>query len=82
MRDRPEWTPEKITAAMNAGREQAVPLKEHLPVHIGYFTAWVNPDGSVTYTDDPYALDERQKLLSAEGSKGSKGSMGSVGPVQ
>jgi murein L,D-transpeptidase YcbB/YkuD len=60
LRDRPEWTPEKISAAMNAGHEQGVPLKDHLPVHIGYFTAWVNPDGTVTYTDDPYKLDEKQ----------------------
>jgi L,D-transpeptidase YcbB len=62
LRDKPEWTMERITMAMDAGREQAVPLKAHLPVHIGYFTAWVNPDGSVTYTDDPYELDGRQKL--------------------
>jgi murein L,D-transpeptidase YcbB/YkuD len=63
MRDKPEWTPEKINAAMNAGQEHAVPLKEHLPVHIAYFTAWVNPDGSLTYTDDPYGLDAKQKAL-------------------
>ena len=62
LRDKPEWTPEKISAAMNAGREQGVPLKDHLPVHIAYFTAWVNGDGSVTYTDDPYGLDAKQKL--------------------
>jgi murein L,D-transpeptidase YcbB/YkuD len=60
LRDNAEWTSEKIDAAMNAGQEHAVPLKEHLPVHIGYFTAWVSPDGSVTYTDDPYNLDENQ----------------------
>jgi murein L,D-transpeptidase YcbB/YkuD len=63
MRDKPEWTAEKINAAMNAGQEHAVPLKEHLPVHIAYFTAWVNPDGSLTYTDDPYGLDAKQKSL-------------------
>jgi murein L,D-transpeptidase YcbB/YkuD len=63
LRDNPSWTMEKITAAMNAGEEHAVPLKEHLPVHIGYFTAWVNPDGSVTYTDDPYNLDENQSRM-------------------
>jgi len=60
LRDKPEWTAEKIAAAMNAGQEHAVALKERLPVHIGYFTAWVNPDGSLTYTDDPYNLDESQ----------------------
>jgi murein L,D-transpeptidase YcbB/YkuD len=59
LRDNPGWTTETITVAMNVGREHAVPLKEHLPVHIGYFTVWVNPDGSVTYTDDPYGLDEK-----------------------
>jgi len=63
LRDRPEWTTEKIAAAMNAGREQGIPLKEHLPVHIAYFTTWVNPDGSVRYTDDPYQLDAKQKTL-------------------
>jgi murein L,D-transpeptidase YcbB/YkuD len=65
LRDKPDWTTEKITAAMNAGKEQAFPLKEHLPVHIGYFTAWVNPDGSATYTDDPYGLDEQQTRIVA-----------------
>jgi murein L,D-transpeptidase YcbB/YkuD len=60
LRDRPQWTAEKISEAMNAGHEQGVPLKRHVPVHIGYFTAWVNADGTVTYTDDPYKLDERQ----------------------
>jgi murein L,D-transpeptidase YcbB/YkuD len=63
MRDRPEWTAERIGDAMNGEREQAVPLKEHLPVHIGYWTAWVNGDGSVTYTDDPYKLDEKQAAI-------------------
>ena len=55
----------QTAAAMNAGEEHAVPLKEHLPVHIGYFTAWVNPDGSVAYTDDPYNLDQDQSRLLA-----------------
>ena len=35
-------------------------LKRKLPVHIGYWTAWVEPDGSVTFTDDPYKLDRAQ----------------------
>jgi len=63
LRDKPEWTPERISAAMNAGHEQGIPLKDHLPVHIAYLTAWVNGDGSVTYTDDPYGLDAKQKAL-------------------
>ena len=64
LRDRPEWTDEEISMAMNAKSEQAVTLKEPLPVHIGYWTAWVEPDGkTVTYTDDPYGIDAAHARL-------------------
>ena len=58
LRDQPEWTAPRIKSAMNAGREQGVKLKTTLSVHIGYWTAWVQPDGNVLYTADPYKLDE------------------------
>ena len=57
LRDRPEWTRQTIAAAMGSEREQAITLKQRLPVHIGYWTAWVDADGSVTYTGDPYEID-------------------------
>jgi murein L,D-transpeptidase YcbB/YkuD len=39
-------------------------LKNRLPVHIGYWTAWVEPDGkTVTYTDDPYGFDAKQQSV-------------------
>jgi murein L,D-transpeptidase YcbB/YkuD len=71
LRDQPEWTPERISEAMNAKRERAVTLKDRLPVHIGYWTAWVEPDGkTVTYTDDPYGIDAAQaRLLHKEAPK-------------
>lgn len=66
MSDRPEWTPERISTAMHANEEQTVKLKSPIPVHIGYWTAWVEPDGkTVTYTDDPYGIDAKQRSLSA-----------------
>ncbi|HEY5618349.1 MAG TPA: L,D-transpeptidase family protein [Vicinamibacterales bacterium] len=58
LRDQPQWSAPRIAAAMHARREQHVRLKHPLPVHIGYWTAWVEPDSSVTFTDDPYRLDE------------------------
>jgi murein L,D-transpeptidase YcbB/YkuD len=62
--DRPEWTGSRIQAAMGANKEQTVTLKEQLPVHIGYWTAWVEPDGkTVTYTDDPYGIDPKHAAL-------------------
>ncbi len=58
MRDQPDWTEDRIRTAMAAGREQTARLKTPIPVHIGYWTAWVEPDGkTVTYTDDPYRID-------------------------
>jgi murein L,D-transpeptidase YcbB/YkuD len=64
--DQPQWTTTRIDAAMHAGKEQAVTLKQKLPVHIGYWTAWVQPDGSVTYTDDPYGFDRVHAALRAK----------------
>lgn len=63
LRDKAQWTPERIRAAMHSGREQSVTLSEPLPVHIGYWTAWVDEDGSVTFTDDPYRLDRKQAAV-------------------
>jgi murein L,D-transpeptidase YcbB/YkuD len=64
MGDRPEWTADRIQAAMNANEEKTVTLKRKLPVHIGYWTAWVEADGkTVTYTDDPYGIDARHARL-------------------
>lgn len=64
MRDQPEWTEPRIREAMDARREQTVRLKSRIPVHIGYWTAWVEPDGkTVTYTDDPYGIDPKHARL-------------------
>jgi murein L,D-transpeptidase YcbB/YkuD len=63
--DRRGWTAPRITKAMHAKEEQSVTLKEPLPVHIGYWTAWVGEDGQVTFTDDPYGLDRKHAALRA-----------------
>lgn len=58
------WTEKKIDAAMNAGKEKYVTLKEKLPVFIGYFTAWVDSRGMLNFRDDVYGHDAKlAKLL-------------------
>lgn len=58
------WTEAKIDAAMNAGKEKYVTLKEKLPVYIGYFTAWVDSQGRLNFRDDVYGHDAKlAKLL-------------------
>ena len=53
----PEWTPQKIDAAMHAGKEQYVTLKRTIPVYIGYFTAFMSSDGQLNFRTDIYKRD-------------------------
>jgi murein L,D-transpeptidase YcbB/YkuD len=58
LRDQPQWTEEKIKAAMQSGDETTAKLPESLPVHLIYITAWPRPDGTVEFLKDIYNLDE------------------------
>jgi murein L,D-transpeptidase YcbB/YkuD len=67
LRNDPAWTPDKIDAAMHAGVEKFVPVKEQLPVYIGYFTAFVDEEGELNFRKDIYQRDERlYNLLTAK----------------
>jgi len=58
LRDDPEWTPAKIDAAMQAGKETSYSLKKKIPVYIAYLTAWVDPRGEINFYEDIYEKDE------------------------
>jgi Uncharacterized protein conserved in bacteria len=58
LEDDPDWSPEKIDEAMNSGVEKWYNLKKRIPVHIGYFTAWENDKGQISFYDDVYKKDE------------------------
>lgn len=55
--DDKRWTPEKIDAAMNKGKETWYTLPNKIPVYIGYFTAWVDDEGNVNFYKDIYERD-------------------------
>jgi murein L,D-transpeptidase YcbB/YkuD len=59
LRDQPEWTAEKISAAMQSGTEQAVKLKSPLAIYLVYFTAW-EEGGALKTVPDIYGLDRRR----------------------
>jgi murein L,D-transpeptidase YcbB/YkuD len=61
LRGQPEWTESRILAAMHSGAEKAVTLREPIPVHIVYFTAWVDAAGGIHFQPDVYGYDRRQK---------------------
>jgi murein L,D-transpeptidase YcbB/YkuD len=58
LRDQPEWTPERIEAAMQGERPTRVNLEEPLKVVLFYVTAQVDSEGVVHFADDIYGHDE------------------------
>lgn len=67
LRNDPDWTEEKVAAALAARTTQVIWLRERLRVHVLYWTAWLGEDGRVQFRQDIYlrdaalvrALDER-----------------------
>lgn len=53
------WDTAKVTTAMNKGTEEWYTLKTRIPVYIGYFTAWADADGKVSFYDDVYQRDNK-----------------------
>jgi len=58
LRNDPSWTPAKIDAAMQAGKESSYSLKNKIPVYIAYLTAWVDPRGELNFYEDIYEKDD------------------------
>jgi len=59
LKEDPAWTPAKIDAAMNAGKESWYTLKNKIPVYIGYFTTLVDQQGEIHFYEDVYKRDEQ-----------------------
>ncbi|MDX2455548.1 L,D-transpeptidase family protein [Desulfosarcina sp.] len=51
------WDRTRLEAAMMSGRRQTVVLDDPIPVHLVYFTAWVDADGTVNFREDIYDRD-------------------------
>jgi len=71
LEDYPEWTKDKISAAMNSKKEQYVTLKKTVPVYIVYLTAFVDDRGKLNFRDDIYNRDNTLKdmIFAKNGSK-------------
>lgn len=59
LRGDPQWTRANIEAAFKKWQEQTVRLPEPIPVHLLYWTAWANDDGSINFRRDIYERDKR-----------------------
>ncbi|HEX9107652.1 MAG TPA: L,D-transpeptidase family protein [Longimicrobiales bacterium] len=54
---------ETIDAARASGQNHVLDFKRPVPTYIMYFTAAVQPDGSIHYYPDVYGLDQRLQTL-------------------
>jgi L,D-transpeptidase YcbB len=59
LRDQPEWTGERIEAAMTAGTTATVRLTTTVPVVVFYTTAIVDNDGRALFLADIYGHDRK-----------------------
>ena len=58
LKDDPTWTPKRIAAVIAKGREAWVNIPKPLPVHLVYWTAWVDDAGTLQLRDDIYGRDK------------------------
>ncbi len=54
-----DWSREKVAAVLKTKETTVAYLPKPIPVHILYFTAWGNGDGTVHFLEDIYRRDER-----------------------
>ena len=59
LKNDPDWPIDRIYEAMSGGKETVCILKNKIPIHIGYFTAWVNDSGEINFYTDIYSRDDR-----------------------
>jgi L,D-transpeptidase YcbB len=51
------WQRERIEQAIASGKNRAIVLKQEVPVHLVYLTAWKDDDGKIQFRDDLYNRD-------------------------
>ncbi|MFH1313858.1 MAG: L,D-transpeptidase family protein [Candidatus Eisenbacteria bacterium] len=58
LRDDPKWNRDAVLAVIGRRVEQTVRLPESIPVHVLYWTAWVDAFGTVHFREDIYGRDK------------------------
>jgi murein L,D-transpeptidase YcbB/YkuD len=66
LRDISAWNSESLLSAIETGENRILRLPDPTPVHILYFTAWVDETGTIHFRNDVYGHDgELAQALSA-----------------
>ena len=57
LQDDPRWTRDALLETIQSGKRKVVKLGEPIPVHLQYWTAWVDEQGLLDFQDDIYDRD-------------------------
>ncbi len=57
LKDNPNWSAEKLRAAIKRNQQQIVTIAPSVPVHLLYMTAWLDANGEVQFRKDIYKRD-------------------------
>jgi murein L,D-transpeptidase YcbB/YkuD len=57
LQDNPQWTRDILLETIESGKRKVVNLRESIPVHLQYWTAWVDENGRLNFRDDIYGRD-------------------------
>jgi murein L,D-transpeptidase YcbB/YkuD len=66
LKDDPKWTYRNILRAVDSEQNRIVRLKKAVPVHLLYWTAWVDRKGVVNFRKDIYKRDPRLDMALKE----------------
>ena len=58
LRETPDWKRGRINAVLETGKRTFVNLKNPLPVHLTYSTAWRGEGGTINFRPDIYGRDK------------------------
>ena len=58
MRKNNKWKREAIEAALDEGTERTIYLPKPMPIHLLYWTAWADEDGTIQFRADIHGLDQ------------------------
>ena len=57
LRQDPRWNRDAILRALDNGVDRSVPLPEPMPIHLLYWTAWADGDGTIQFRRDIHGRD-------------------------
>jgi L,D-transpeptidase YcbB len=57
LRNDPRWGRDALLAALDDAEDRSVPLPEPMPIHLLYWTAWADADGTIQFRRDIHDRD-------------------------